>query len=544
MSASPNAVPVSFGFRNPLTGERLPTLPPSPPSTPRTQAWGFVPSQPRQQSNEPFEVSPPVNQTIAAGSRVGLIIDDQDRVWMFENYQVTQPSRGQLKQVTGVPPIVSVSADGDHALMLDNRGRVYVLGRPIPNMEPNSRHPINPQTDVILVEGLPRIVAIAAGLSDLALDINGGVWIFRGFPKYGETELSPPGRYREDVLTNIARISVYGNTRIFLTKDGRIYTEGLSVDRFSGQLTSPLEQIAMADPVKDISAGSDFKFFITNDNKVYGIGTNKDGVLGSQQGYAVRQRGFFPAPTLMHLDRQISTISSGNDYALFLSSDGIPFARGYNFYGQLGLNNRDNTQHIYEVGLDRIVAISAGTNRSLFLNDNGAVFISGNNNYVAPGDDPQNMRNRPIPIPGIRVKLPTPAVTRTTETATMTSYPLIKRMFEEERIVDFARRPNEFLEFIDSEGNEFIAHTGYNVDEDAVYPPVKSDEVEFYDILTQNISEAEIRPEIYEDENGNVAVTFVDPTTQKYLIRVYQDPQTGEIFAPIVPLENAEEDIE
>ena len=80
----------------------------------------------------------------------------------------------------------------------------------------------------------------------------------------------------------------------------------------------------------------------------------------------------------------MSKISCGSNYTVLLNTDGTVYATGYNFNGQLGLN--DKTNRIILTGMQNntgktVSQISCGNAHTVVLMTDGTIYATGYNFY-------------------------------------------------------------------------------------------------------------------------------------------------------------------
>ena len=122
--------------------------------------------------------------------------------------------------------------------------------------------------------------------------------------------------------------------------------------------------------------------FVTKDDKVYGLGRNRDGILGLGHKEVVNE-----CTEIKELSKQkVKEIFKGGYFLLALTEDYQIFGWGVNDLGQLGRgyvsysNNRlYKPQKIDFPSEEKIIDISCGYNHTLVLLENGLVYGWGDN---------------------------------------------------------------------------------------------------------------------------------------------------------------------
>ena len=128
--------------------------------------------------------------------------------------------------------------------------------------------------------------------------------------------------------------------------------------------------------VVQIYNGSSFCLALTSENSIYGWGDNSLGQLGI--GYSIEDNVFMK-PTIIDWSdntKYILQISCGSAHTLVLTSDGMVYGWGDNYYGQIGCGKDDeNVPDIYHLkDLPKIKSIHCSFNQSFALTDNGMVY--------------------------------------------------------------------------------------------------------------------------------------------------------------------------
>src|SRR5205085_2292104 len=146
----------------------------------------------------------------------------------------------------------------------------------------------------------------------------------------------------------------------------------------------------------DISAGLNHSIMIANTGQVYVCGSDSNGQLGTQGFKHIGGN----KQTLIPKLNNISQVSAGNYHSLFLTNNGLIYACGSNFYGQLGLQSNNNVNiSILIKDINNISQISAGSDHSLTLNVDNQVHVFGYNDDGQLGLGNTKSLNIPILLP-------------------------------------------------------------------------------------------------------------------------------------------------
>ena len=81
------------------------------------------------------------------------------------------------------------------------------------------------------------------------------------------------------------------------------------------------------------------------------------------------------------ISKQIVQIASGDFHNLIVEKEGGVKSFGWNFYGQLGLNDQKNRLIPTEIEeIENVIQVACGIGFSLFLNRLGSIYSCGKNN--------------------------------------------------------------------------------------------------------------------------------------------------------------------
>ena len=233
-------------------------------------------------------------------------------------------SWGSERVVAGIDPIpmrtiVAIAAGTDHALAVDEDGRVGAWGDDSVG-----------QTDV--PRGLSNVVAVAAGDGfSLALRSDGTVAAW-GAGDRGQTDV--PGD-----LAGVTAVAAGGGFALALRADGTVVAWG---DDAYGATRVPLGLCGIA----SISAGDHHALALTREGTVIAWGDNAWGQAA-----------------VPHRLARVKSISAGGDFSLALLADGTVAAWGDNTFGQLEV----------PPDLTAVASIAAGDFHAVALRGDGDV---------------------------------------------------------------------------------------------------------------------------------------------------------------------------
>ena len=184
------------------------------------------------------------------------------------------------------------------------------------------------------------------------------------------------GSFSQDFSLNVLtlgkmRIAAGGNHFAFIDGKGSVWTTGRN-DK--GQLGTgdqnkrdQIQEVYVGN-AKKIRAGSATTFFLTQENRLYGMGDTKLSGIGWKN-----------TPTLI-FDEELIDFDCRNSMFI-VKKDGSLWGWGNNQWGQLGLGTSGNThnqpQKIIESG---VLRVEIGWDHTVFLKDHGSLWAMGGNN--------------------------------------------------------------------------------------------------------------------------------------------------------------------
>jgi len=333
------------------------------------------------------QVPSPINFIqLSAGQWHSIALRNDGTVWGWGSGSNSQLGNAAYTsslipvQASGLANITAVAAGFDINLALKSDGTVWHWGSYINN----AQTPILKVATAAQVSGVSNVIAIAAGFNHvMALKSDGTVWAW-GQNDYGE--LGPAGTIGAFQATPIqvtglsgvfTAIRAMGDTSYALRNDGTVWAWGSGG---SGQLgnaawassATPL-QVATSSGMTGITALATGGFgshmlAIDASGYAWGWGANTYGQLGLGAGM---YGSSYNVPQKVTGLSNVTAISTGSYFTLFLTRANSVWSAGRNYFGELGQGLYDSTQDhsvADKVGyLDGAFNIAAGGEHALAL---------------------------------------------------------------------------------------------------------------------------------------------------------------------------------
>ncbi|MDG0810440.1 RCC1 domain-containing protein [Cohnella rhizosphaerae] len=240
-------------------------------------------------------------------------------------------------------PVKSVASGYYHTLVVSADGDVYAFG-----VNSNGQLGFSAGTTQnipVRLGYLPPIAAAATGMDhSLLLSVAGEVYA-AGSNQYGQLGLgqtaSSSSFVRIPGIPEIKAIAAGEQYSLLIAANGDVYAFGRNQ---SGKLglghttdtNVPTLIEAMDKPVKAVAAGATHALLLTEDGKVYAVGSGSRGQLGQGNTASLN------VPTVVAGAEDAATIAAGRDFSLFTTNDGQVYSFGLGDQGQLGHGDTAN----------------------------------------------------------------------------------------------------------------------------------------------------------------------------------------------------------
>jgi alpha-tubulin suppressor-like RCC1 family protein len=296
--------------------------------------------------------------------------------------------------------IISITTGDSYTIILTDTGNVYVTGNnssgQLGIVDINIVN-IFTKIDITHIEG--KIILIVAGHNYTFILTDTGKVYATGDNSFGQlgngSTISINIFTQIDISYIIGRIIEitvgYAHTTI-MTDDGKIYTAGSNAlgQLGLGDITDTNKFIAIdtsqiTKDIVDIIVEDNNTFIIDSDGKLYAVGDNSAGQLGTGGTDNKRTPTLIADPEndLVVITVEAAPIALGMRHPIYLADDGRVFATGDNSYGALGINAVTSTYSFTEINIPQlngnVIAVTAGSLHSVILTDTGKVYATGAN---------------------------------------------------------------------------------------------------------------------------------------------------------------------
>lgn len=272
-------------------------------------------------------------------------------------------------------PFSGFATGGNHSVAFFNNSTVRSWGNNnsgqlgIGNV--TTTHSVSP----VKTLNISGVIAIAAGAHHtLAQKNDGTLWAWGGndagqlgvgwdlrTAAYSATPLKVSGSTGTP-FANISSIAANGKHSL-VRANGVVWAWGLNSSgqlgmdpAATGVLGDPVAVAGIPYPVSAIAAGAGFSYGVARaDGSVWAWGCNDNGQLGN----GTTTSSFTPVKVMKDATTPLTgavQVAGGIQHGLARLADGTVWAWGYNFFGQLGNNNKDDSHYAV-----RVVADAAGT---------------------------------------------------------------------------------------------------------------------------------------------------------------------------------------
>jgi alpha-tubulin suppressor-like RCC1 family protein len=187
-----------------------------------------------------------------------------------------------------------------------------------------------------------------------------------------------------------------GNSHsLVVTTDGTLLARGWNgYGAINGGSTASFNQKDSKLTTLDINvvqaaAGNNYSLYLKSDGTLWGMGANWSGNLGGNAPI----NGF---NYITQVGSNIKSIFTNQGHSLYITNDNILWGVGSNSHGQLGNGTSDSRVNRATQIATNVLTASAGQDHTLFLKSDGTLWATGKNNNGQIGDGSTTQRNTPV----------------------------------------------------------------------------------------------------------------------------------------------------
>lgn len=213
------------------------------------------------------------------------------------------------------------------------------------------------------------------------------------------TQVMPPSQSGQPA---IIKAVVGGDGRLVLKDDGSLWVVGRNSYGFLGlgdttsraDFTQAVAPATGAAKVIDVAAGDRTSYIVKGDGSLWLAGMEYSSRSGTNGYYYNTRKSFIQviAPPAASEAKVQAVFAGRGEHAFVLKEDGSLWARGSNWYGELGADDAAGLDIFTKVmdapasGAPKIVDVSSGEDHTLILKDDGNVWAAGDNSDIGhPG---------------------------------------------------------------------------------------------------------------------------------------------------------------
>ncbi|KAJ1524442.1 hypothetical protein ONE63_010939 [Megalurothrips usitatus] len=274
--------------------------------------------------------------------------------------------------------IQDIVCGGSHSLMLTSKGEVLSCGNNDHGQLGRESHRTRPELVTSLSDYSIQMLA-CGGSHSLAVTKWGQLFSW-GSDSSGQLGLNSGSgdQWSAKTVKNLALSVVVQsacgqNHSLALTNDGQLFSWGsnqfgqLGLGTTSDQENIPMLVTSLAGiPIAFIACGSNHSFAVSKSGAVFGWGKNSCGQLGLSD--CVNRK--YPAQLKSLRSIRVKFIACGEDFSIFLTSDGGVFTCGSGMHGQLGhgsLSNECLPRKVTELMGSTVTQVACGRRHTLAL---------------------------------------------------------------------------------------------------------------------------------------------------------------------------------
>uniref|UniRef100_A0A0G4FK30 EGF-like domain-containing protein n=1 Tax=Chromera velia CCMP2878 TaxID=1169474 RepID=A0A0G4FK30_9ALVE len=346
--------------------------------------------------------------TILGGQEHTTVVDGSGNVLAAGSNQFGQlglgdnTDRSQFTLLPSVSSIVSGCAYF-HTVLVNSTGAALVVGQ-----NDYGQLGLGDSTDRNALENLSNssplsgesVVGAACGKYSTLMWTSSGKLFAWGDGQYGlgsTSDFNTPQEVSSLNTETVVGAATDEDSSLAWTSDGKLFSWGRN-DRgqlglgHTSQMSTPSQVTVSGETIKSASSGSHHSIFVTNSGKLYSMGANFDGRLGTSAS------GSTQSSPLLIISSGVATAFAADDSNVVLMSDGSVMVFGDNEIGNMGTGDTNDVATPTQYpGIPSGAANVAIGPLTLFVElNNGTILVSGQNSHGELGMAPSAAVKSPV----------------------------------------------------------------------------------------------------------------------------------------------------
>ncbi len=286
------------------------------------------------------------------------------------------------------PAVTSVACGGFHSIFSKADGSLWTMGNNgFGQLGIGFTPSLTNKPQEIVSSG---VAAVAGGQNHSMFRMGSSLWTM------GDNEFGQLGDgttnvhvFPEKIFSGTASVSVTltgpeptAFHSLFATSGFIAGSTGLRAmgDNAAGQLGDGLmtnheaPEVVVSTTISAMAGGEDFSLFVKSDGSLWGMGDNVVGELGTGNMVSTNM-------PVQILSGGVIAVAAGSGHSLFIKSDGSLWGMGLNSEGELGDNSTSDKKTPEQLAFNGVIGIAAGSRHSLFVKSDGSLWGMGDNSH-------------------------------------------------------------------------------------------------------------------------------------------------------------------
>lgn len=180
-------------------------------------------------------------------------------------------------------------------------------------------------------------------------------------------------------VIGVQKIAIGGNSTVLvLYNNGELFGAGSKLPLGLGSSGTQKSFVKIADNVKDFSASGTSTFYITNDDYLYGCGSNTKNQQGNGSTSAVT--------SFAKKAENVKSVYCSDETTFYITNEGELFGCGSGSNGQQGNGGTSNVR-VFTKRADNVQSVSCQSNSTFYITNAGELYGCGVNTYGQQGDE-------------------------------------------------------------------------------------------------------------------------------------------------------------